>query len=79
MYNEQFIKLEIGDVIFTYTDGLVEVGKGGASATKVSMKEILAAETYGGDYHKRIMDAALRAAGAESFTDDLTIMTARVE
>ncbi len=76
MYPERQIQLEIGDGLFVYSDGLVEHGE---SSTRISIKETLAAETYGADYHRRVMDAALARMKQAAFTDDVTIMTARVE
>ena len=76
MYPERLIQLQLGDVIFAYSDGLVEHG---ASNIRISIKDALAAERYGADYHRRIMDAALSRMKQTAFTDDVTITTARVE
>jgi sigma-B regulation protein RsbU (phosphoserine phosphatase) len=79
MYTENYLKFEVGDVFFAYTDGLIEIGASEQASVSTPIKDILSAESYGADYHKRIMDAALAKTGKTGFTDDLTIMTARIE
>ena len=79
MYPENKIRLECGDIIVAYTDGLTEIGQEKGNMTLTPIKEILADQHYGADYHKRIMDDALARSGASAFTDDLTLITARIE
>jgi phosphoserine phosphatase RsbU/P len=75
MYPEKLVPLEPGDVLIAYSDGLVEIG----TERAVSIRETLDAVPYGADYHRRVMDAALAKAGKAAFTDDVTLMTARLE
>ena len=79
MYSEQSELLLGGDVIVTYTDGLVEAGSREGEAGMLPLGEILAAEGYGADYHKRLLEQALKRSGAGDFEDDVTILTARLE
>jgi sigma-B regulation protein RsbU (phosphoserine phosphatase) len=75
MYPEKLIHVESGDVIVAYSDGLVDIGNTGS----ISIQETLATVPYGADYHRRVMDASLARAGKTAFTDDVTLMTARIE
>jgi sigma-B regulation protein RsbU (phosphoserine phosphatase) len=76
MYPDKFIRLMPGDIIIAYSDGLVEFGQGGSS---IPLKDTLSGVPYGSDFHKRIMDGALERADKEKFSDDVTIMTAKIE
>ncbi|HUX36577.1 MAG TPA: SpoIIE family protein phosphatase [Rectinemataceae bacterium] len=79
MYSEKSELLSGGDVIVTYTDGLVEAGAHNGEAALLPLGEILAAEPYGADYHKRILEQALKRSACGDFEDDVTIVTARIE
>ncbi|MDP3177138.1 MAG: SpoIIE family protein phosphatase, partial [Spirochaetaceae bacterium] len=76
MYTENTESLSSGDMIFAYSDGLSTARTGSASAPR--MAEILASIPYGPDFHKRTMDEILAASGDREFTDDVTIVTARL-
>jgi phosphoserine phosphatase RsbU/P len=67
-----------GDTFFAFTDGLVEAGMKGNACAGPCIKDILAAESYGVDYHKRILEAALKATNSGDFEDDVTILTAKL-
>jgi len=79
MYPEMSELLSGGDVIVTYTDGLVEAGASKNGNPVLSLGGILAEVPYGADYHKRILERALELSGAEDFDDDVTIVTAKLE
>ena len=72
MYNEQLLAVHPNDLLVFYTDGLSEVGKG------VQVPALLAKVPHGSDYHLRMLEAALQAAGASQFADDVTVLTARI-
>jgi len=72
MYNEQLLAVHPNDLLVFYTDGLSEVGKG------VQVPALLAKVQQGPDYHLRMLEAALQAAGASQFVDDVTVLTARI-
>lgn len=79
MYSDQHELLRGGEVIVTYTDGLVEVGAISKGGPLVPVGDLLAKVPYGPEYHKRILEEALVAAGEEDFDDDVTIVTALME
>ncbi len=77
LYMDQTIPLLKNDVIALHTDGLVEfAGKKGPVSLKA--ESIFGGASYGADYHRQVMQSALEQAGAEDFTDDVTILSARV-
>lgn len=76
-YAEQTINVSSGDILNLYTDGLVEVAcEKERPALKIG--SLLEKVAYGGEYHKRILQAALSESGAQEFTDDVTILTAKI-
>lgn len=77
-YPDQEVRLQPGDLVVLYTDGLVEPGQAGGGAGAVALGPILAAEAYGPDLHRRLLAAALAAAGAPEYDDDVTIVTAKL-
>jgi serine phosphatase RsbU (regulator of sigma subunit) len=66
-----------GDFLLLYTDGLVEInchqGK-----DLVKMMPLLKRIAPGDDYHRRLLGAALEDAGASDFSDDVTLLTAKL-
>jgi phosphoserine phosphatase RsbU/P len=76
-YSEQAIAITGNDILFFYTDGLVSFG-GQDEASRVKLGPILEAIGYPLDFHKKAMEEALKAGKARGFSDDLTIVTARV-
>ena len=72
LYNEKTVQFQSSNILVLYTDGLSEVGKG------VQVPLILSKVKHGPDYHLRILEAILAASGASQFTDDVTILTARL-
>jgi sigma-B regulation protein RsbU (phosphoserine phosphatase) len=77
-YAEQTINLLPQDTLLFYTDGLYEIGEGDAGPKTIKIKGIIDRLPYSPDYHKKIMQEALKAAGSADFTDDLTVVTARI-
>jgi sigma-B regulation protein RsbU (phosphoserine phosphatase) len=78
MYTEKTETLEQGDIIFAFTDGLVEPGAKTRGKSPLKLAEILNANPYGPEFHKRILEAALEASGVGDFEDDVAIVTARM-
>jgi phosphoserine phosphatase RsbU/P len=77
-YAEQTEHLKIGDMIFAYTDGLVEAGSTTSGSHDSGIAAILATVPVSQGYHKAVLEAALAASGVASFDDDVTILTARL-
>jgi sigma-B regulation protein RsbU (phosphoserine phosphatase) len=77
-YKDAVEPLMKGDLLFLYTDGLVEAGSSAAEGAIVELPALFKAEPYGQDFHRRMMAAALAASGVSDFEDDLTIVTAMV-
>lgn len=76
-YPEQIVDIFPDDVLFLYTDGLVEIGDGDGYI-QITLPSILEREEYGADYHRRILNAILSEAKSADFTDDVTLLTARI-
>jgi phosphoserine phosphatase RsbU/P len=76
-YTEQPVEVIPGDVIALFTDGLVETAYTEDKAL-VRFGSILERIEYGDEYHRRLIKAALAETGSKDFTDDVTIVTAKV-
>jgi phosphoserine phosphatase RsbU/P len=76
-YADQTVKVSSGDILNLYTDGLVESACVEEGCT-VKLGPILEKVEYGAEYHRRILDSVLAETGTKDFTDDVTIVTARV-
>lgn len=76
-YPDQELAVMAGDLFVFYTDGLSEAG-GPAGARKVNLSRILETVAVGPDFHRRLLEAVLQAAGVKDFSDDITVVTARV-
>jgi len=76
-YPEQTVRVQPGDLLLLYTDGLVELdcleGK-----DLVKLMPLLKKVEPGADYHRRLLCAALADAGASDFSDDVTLLTAKL-
>jgi Serine phosphatase RsbU, regulator of sigma subunit len=66
------------DVLVAFTDGLVEHRLDHGNCRNLAPAELLAAVPYGNDYHKRLLEAALAEAGKAEFSDDVTLISARL-
>jgi phosphoserine phosphatase RsbU/P len=76
-YAEQTVGVKSGDVITLYTDGLVENGcADGCEPIKAT--RLFELVEYSGDYHRRLLEAALAESGRPDFDDDVTMVTARM-
>jgi serine phosphatase RsbU (regulator of sigma subunit) len=76
-YAEQVLRISGGDILVLYTDGLVEIGCAEGCAP-IELRSILERSEYGPDYHRALLKTALAEAGASDFSDDVTIVTARM-
>jgi sigma-B regulation protein RsbU (phosphoserine phosphatase) len=76
-YSEQTVEVASGDVISLFTDGLIEIACAEESSP-IKLGPILDTIEYGNEYHRRILEAALAESGSKDFTDDVTIVTARI-
>jgi len=76
-YAEQTVDVRAADTLVITTDGLVEIDCAG-SRPILRLGPILERVEQGPDHHRRLLEAALQESGAPAFTDDVTILTARV-
>ncbi len=76
-YAELGVKIKKDDQLVLYTDGLIEIA---CSEKKdpIKIKPLLECVKVGEEYHKRLFDTALANAEENAFTDDVTIVTARI-
>jgi sigma-B regulation protein RsbU (phosphoserine phosphatase) len=77
MYTEQNVRIETDDTLVLYTDGLVEI-ECAKSKEPLNPTELLRIVAPGNDYHRRLLESALKLAAAEDFSDDVTLVTARI-
>lgn len=77
MYPETIINLEKNDQLVLYTDGLIEINCAHGKEP-LSIKNLLEKIPVGVDYHKKLIEFALQMTKSEVFTDDLTIVTAKL-
>jgi phosphoserine phosphatase RsbU/P len=76
-YVEQTADVRSGDLLLLFTDGLIEIAcSDGRDPLKLG--PILEKVEYGPEHHRRLLEAALAAAGSPGFTDDVTIVSARI-
>ncbi|MDP3176975.1 MAG: SpoIIE family protein phosphatase, partial [Spirochaetaceae bacterium] len=76
-FADETASLSSGDVIVMYTEGLGETAKG-AHSSSLKIGSILARVGYAKDYHSRIADAILAETGSKHFTNDVTIVSAKI-
>jgi len=76
-YAENVVNIIPGDVLILHTDGLAHAGLASEFAP-LRLGPLLNTLPYGADYHRRLLEAALAATKARDFTDDVTILTAKV-
>lgn len=72
LHSERKIDVRPGAMLVLYTDGLTEVGKG------VQLQTVLQKVIPGPDFHRRLLEVVLEAAGTDAFSDDVTILTAKI-
>jgi serine phosphatase RsbU (regulator of sigma subunit) len=77
MYAEQGVQLQSGDVITLYTDGLLEFTHD-HKPLSLSPKDVFAGIPYSSDYHRALLTRALELSKSKDFTDDVTILSARL-
>lgn len=76
-YAEKAVRVIQGDLLLLYTDGLVELNCQ-KSRDLVKLGPLLKTLSIGEDYHRRLLNAALKDADASDFSDDVTLLTARL-
>lgn len=74
-YEERELPLERGDLLFAYTDGLVEIGARSGADPVPALKAVLAAGHSQDELHRRAVEACRAAAGGGEFEDDLSIVS----
>lgn len=78
-FSEQIVQIEEGDIISFFTDGLIEFKKDNDLIASISAKTIFEGVEYTQEYHKSILNRALEISESKGFTDDVTILTARIQ
>lgn len=76
-YTEQTVNVASGDLIALFTDGLIETACT-EERPPIKLGPILEKVEYGDEYHRRILEAALTESCSKDFTDDVTIVTAKI-
>lgn len=76
-YQEGQAKFGSDDTLFLHTDGLVEAGNA-AGAGEPRLAEALGTLPYGEGYHEAVLATCLERSGQTAFSDDVTIITARM-
>ncbi|MEI6874523.1 MAG: SpoIIE family protein phosphatase [Spirochaetota bacterium] len=76
-FAEQTVNLKPGDLVVIFTDGLVEIdcAKG---RDPLKPGPILEKVEQGAEHHRRLLEAVLAESASSDFTDDVTILTAKV-
>ena len=77
LYTEQTIEVKGSDVLVLFTDGLIEIDCSEGCAP-LKPGPILERIEYGADHHRKLLEAALAESGSVSFSDDVTIVTAKI-
>jgi sigma-B regulation protein RsbU (phosphoserine phosphatase) len=72
LHTERKLDVRPGSTLVLYTDGLTEVGKG------VPLQPVLQKVLPGPDFHRRLLEVVLETAGTTAYTDDVTILTAKL-
>lgn len=72
LHTERKLDIRSGAMLVLYTDGLTEVGKG------VQILPVLQKVVPGPDFHRRLLEVVLETSGAPAYTDDVTILTAKL-
>lgn len=78
IYVEQAETIRSGDRLLLFTDGLIEIVNGEVSRDNPDLRLIAQSLGDTSDFHKRLLEAVLGQAKATAFTDDVTILTAKV-
>jgi len=76
-YEENTIDVLPGDVVTLFTDGLLEVESNGIWV-QGQASQLFGKIAHTADYHRQLMETALRDSGASDFSDDVTLLTARL-
>jgi sigma-B regulation protein RsbU (phosphoserine phosphatase) len=76
-YTERRVELSPGDSLLLFTDGLVEIDCA-AGREPLRLGPLLEGMDRQTDFHRKLLEAALREAAAPDFTDDVTLLTARI-
>lgn len=76
-YADSSMPVASGDRLVLFTDGLVEIACHNGKEP-VSLAKLLVGLAPGDKGHRSLMDAALADAGETEFTDDVTIVSARI-
>ena len=76
-YTEQVFELLHDDVLVLFTDGLIEIACA-EGCPPLEISPIVERVAYGEEYHRRLFEAALVESGKPAFTDDVTVLSARI-
>lgn len=76
-YAEQNVRIQSNDTLVLYTDGISEIGCS-TNNEPLNPMTLLQAVQPGDDYHRRLLESALKMSGAKDFTDDVTLVTGKI-
>jgi len=76
-YIEKELEVKSGDTLTLFTDGLVEI-EVDKNWVVVQPQKLFGTVKYAPDYHRQLIAMALQEAGGQEFSDDVTLLTARI-
>lgn len=71
-------ELHKGDLLFAYSDGLGELASADGLCENIEVAEVVRNTADGPDFNKRVLAAVLASSRSKAFSDDVTIVTARI-
>lgn len=77
-YSEQVVGIKEGDLLFLFTDGLVELRTATGKVDEPDLASLLSKTPYASDFHKKVLHGILAETGIGDFSDDVTVLSARV-
>lgn len=77
-YQVSVEELRKGDLLFAYSDGLVELAGPDGSCENVDVARIVKTTADGPDFNKRVIEAVMASSQTKVFSDDVTIVTTRI-
>jgi phosphoserine phosphatase RsbU/P len=76
-YIEKEIAVKTGDTLNLFTDGLVEI-EVDKEWINIQPQRLFSTVGYAPDYHRQLIARAIQESGGREFSDDVTLLTARI-